>query len=203
MRKSLFFVVLLTLASPESTVAQVVPPAREVVAVDYVPPPATLEGLWDSADVVVIAQVIAVGPPFLRKSGSVQHVNQLRVVEILKGPERFPNVFRLRQYGGTVNVDGRQRFTAYPDDVQLAPGDEALFFLVNGEQDDLFHAAFGPAGLFEIRRLRDASQPTGKAEARIPAAAQRIQELIGLGRLRLEELVEKMRAFRGHRAGKK
>lgn len=202
MRKLVFFVVLLTFAAPDRAVTQVVPRSREVVEVDYIPPPATLEVLWDSADVVVIAHVLTLGPPFLNQFKSVERIHQLRVVEILKGPDRFPSVFKFRQFGGTVTDNGVEVSTSYPGGVQLAPGDEVLLFL-GGEDDGALRAAFGPAGLFEIRRLRDASQPMGRAEARVPAAAQRIQDLKGRQVIRLEEFEQKLRAYRGHRANKK
>lgn len=174
---------------------------RQTPIVDYMPPPDSLEGLWNAAHAVVRARVISVGAPVMGRFKLVEREHQFQVVEVLKAPDNFQDTFRVVQPGGTVMQDGVEVFTPYGGDFLDVSG-EALLFLASTDRPNTYAPVFGPAGVFVVRGARDASQPQNWATVEIPNSARRIREFEGRQSIRLQDVTNLMHSYKGHRAKK-
>lgn len=193
MRRLTLVTLIITAMAPTSVFAQA-PGRQHTPAIMYYPPPESVKGLWDKAQVVVRARVETVGSPVLSSRKLVERFHELRVVELLKGPSDFPRTFRLALPGGSVSVDGVELVTPY-DQEMVEVEDEALLFLVPRRETGVYAPPFGPASFFAVSHMRDPSQPMGSTRVTIPPRAQQISEFAGRSSIPLQELERLLRQY--------
>lgn len=133
-----------------------------VTFVDMVGPPATLADMFRSVDFVVLATVTSSGPArrLAPSSGRAVRDHILTVREIFKANEKVPvsPTFKVVQVGGTVEVDGHERTTAFPFPL-LVQGDDVFLFLNRELGQDYFYVAFNGGAIPVDNRARTVSVP--------------------------------------------
>lgn len=170
-------------------------PAQPVLTVvDSEPPPKSLEGLWQAVDVVVRATVSKSLPPVAKgnpKTPTVTRYHDLFVTEALKGDESLAgrSTIRVKQIGGSLNIDGREVSTAYNSRL-LQPNDDIVLFLVRDTAGDGFWIAYASVGAIWI---------TQGDQAILPAAVARMSAFAGSSSISSADLLARLRALKKFR----
>lgn len=125
---------------------------------DFAPPPQELSTMAARSMAVVRVQVIhSDGPILLPNSGGlVGRYQTVRIIEALKETKKMPpqSLIRIFEYGGTVDVDGKEVSTRF-EGVPLREGEEAVLFLEKPAGIDGYTVAHGDAGLFRVDNGKD------------------------------------------------
>jgi hypothetical protein len=174
------------------------PPNRqEVISIpDFEAPPPTLDQLWDRSDAIARVDIErshlrAIGAPG-RKVVITDH--HARVLEIFKGDDSLKqgNPVLISQYGGTLEVDGREVTTSTGGMHRASLGEELIVFLKKWHGVGAFSIAYGPSGMFQL-----------SAEAvTLPEFVRPYKEFGGAAQLSRTNLIEILRAKATQRAQK-
>src|SRR5688572_16953274 len=108
------------------------PAQKTFTVVESLPTPTTLAEVVRSVDLVVFARVENVSQARADRTGpvpQVRRIQELIVLEVLKGEVPSTKRIQVRQSGGTVDVDGREVSAAYSMRI-FERGDVALLFLM-------------------------------------------------------------------------
>jgi hypothetical protein len=140
---------------------------------NFLPPPATLREFWDESIAVVHVIVRETGLP-QRDPGSSERapravrLQKLTVREVLKpDPDRrIGEEIEVKQYGGTLVVNGREQATAYAMEI-FRPGEEYVLFLSRAGSGYSIRAA--DAGAFRIDPAAGRVQIPQRVRERMPA----------------------------------
>src|SRR5262245_30143363 len=100
--------------------------------IDYIGPPDTLRGLWDKSRAVLQGTVVGCSAATSNPNSPtlVYRHCTITIVELLKSDgliDLKPTV-RVMQYGGTVDVNGKEMSTSFPAD-RLEPTGQYILFL--------------------------------------------------------------------------
>ena len=140
--------------------------SREVLFVDYPPPPPTLREFWDKASAVVHGTVKATSPPVAdpasRRFPRAVRMQTLTVLEVLKDDRDRPigREVMVQQFGGTLVVQGKEYATEYPAS-PFQPGDEVILFLSRSATDKAYSVLIPAAGAFAVDQVsRQVTIPT-------------------------------------------
>jgi hypothetical protein len=164
----------------------------EVTFVDMIGPPPTLAEMYRSVDFVVLATVTSSSSPrrFSASSSRVVREHTLTVREAFKANEKVPvsPTFKVLQVGGTIEMDGRERTTAFPFPL-LLKGEDAFLFLMREPGQDYFYVAFN-GGAMPVDSVQRA--------VRVPALVRERVADFGDRRLgAVDDLVANLRRLRG------
>lgn len=153
------------------------------------PPLANLKELWDKTSVVVLATVQNSLSPQVEDGRIVTRFQIFDIREVLKDERNLlasVRRIRVKQYGGTVSVGGRDIVTNFIAD-PLPVGAEAILFLSSLEAANTYEIPYGATGTFPVDRA------TGAVS--IGASASRMPELRGRRTINKDELIAKLRAL--------
>ena len=132
-------------------------PSEGLTIVDYMPPPATLEQLWDKTPIVLrgrtlrsTVRAVPVGSVRVRPST----VHTVEVLEVLKNTSVFGvsagGEIEVNQPGGTIQKNGRT-ITAHTTNFPVfRNGHELIFFLTPSRETTGFSVPYGPAGAYLV-----------------------------------------------------
>lgn len=157
--------------------AGLVQSGKETIYMDFMGPPPTLTAFVQGSVAVVHVTVKSTSLPQADRRASQQRPRAVRfqvltVVEVLKADSAKPigSEIVVKQYGGTLVVNGGEISTAYPMPV-FNVGDEMVLILERGADDYVVMAA--EAGAFKIDAAsREARVPQGVRD-HMPAYQQR------------------------------
>lgn len=133
------------------------------------PPLSSLQQLWDRTPVVVVATVQNTLPPHLERGQIVVRFQIFEVNAVLKDKDQLLTAkrsIRVKQYGGTAVVDGREFRTNFIAD-PLADGTQAILFLTPLEGGAAFEVPYGATGTFPIDKNAN-TVPIHQTARRLP-----------------------------------
>lgn len=139
--------------------------------IDTAPPPQELRAMVEGSVAIIHARVAHTGEPLVlpASAGLVGRYQTMRVLEVLTGDAKIAAhaSVRIFEYGGTIDVDGRDVSTRF-NGLPLRVGEEVVVFLEKPARIDGYTVAYGDAGLFRIDNNRDkvAVPPTVRALVR-------------------------------------
>ncbi|HKV98498.1 MAG TPA: hypothetical protein VJN96_01680 [Vicinamibacterales bacterium] len=165
-------------------------PAPTLEVVDYAAPPATLEELWQHANLIVRARVVRNHPAVAKHTSgapTVLRYQELDITEVLKEDRlRRPGNIQVKQEGGSLIVDGRQVETAYTAKL-LQAGDDVVLFLNRDAAGDGYWIAYGSVGVIWIGP-QDSDVSLPRALAKMPTFA-------ALGQIKPDGLMSQLRTM--------
>ncbi len=157
-------------------------------------PPDTLVGMYDNVDFVVLGTVTSSDDPvpFSPKSSTVVRYHTVTVREILKANAKVPvsQMVRVLQIGGTIELNGEERTTAFPFPL-LLKNEDVVLFLMREPGKDFFNIAFSGGAITVDGRDRAARVPD--------VLRQRVKDFSGRTRMPSEELLSNLRRLRDGR----
>jgi hypothetical protein len=127
--------------------------------------------------VILVGAVEQSLPPFVERDRVVVRLLVVRVQEIIKGSSKSAGenrTVKVKQYGGTLSVAGREFVTNYPVE-PLKPGDEVILFLTLATDGATFEVANGPLGTYRIADKANGIVAVGQSQARMSEFAGRRQ----------------------------
>jgi hypothetical protein len=158
------------------------------VAIIGPPPPlSSLQQLWDRTPVVVLATVQNTLPPHLERGQIVVRFQMFDVNAVLKDKDLLvtgKQRLRVKQYGGTTVVDGREFRTTFIAD-PLPDGTQAILFLTPLDGGATFEVLYGATGTFPVDKNANT--------IRIHQTARRLPEFGGRGEVAKDELIALLR----------
>ena len=157
--------------------------------VDPPPWPPSLQEIWATSPLVVHGVVASSDPPrAIGDHGLVGRNHTVRIIEVLKSTSVNPpdSPVLVRQLGGTVQSNGREVSTTFPD-VILREGQEYILFLDRSNEVGIFIIHYDAAAFLIGPTARRVSMPT---------AARRLAELKGRSEIAVQDFLALVRAFR-------
>lgn len=167
---------------------------EKYVVLDYAAPPATLKEMYAKSSIVVHAKVKSSEEPRTVSDGHLVLRNHL--VEILEVLKTKPDVslgpgIIVRQFGGTVVINGQKVSTAFPE-IVLQAAEAFVLFLAPSPEPNIYDIVPGAGGAFAIDR-------TGQS-VRVPQSVQHFMAAFtGKEIVPLSELLASLRALRDAR----
>jgi len=127
-----------------------------VLYVDFAAPPPTLESFLSDAAAVVHAVVKSTSQPIKDPSSSplaprAVRLQTLRLLAVVKDDRDRPlrSEVVVKQYGGSLIIEGKEYRTAYPATV-FNPGEEFVLFLKRSAQSSEYTVSAASAGAFKV-----------------------------------------------------
>jgi hypothetical protein len=201
---------LLLISLPHHTGVAHAAAAQEKPQLTVIGPPrpvASLKHLWDRTPVVVLATAREPLEAQLAPDGLVFRFQPFDIEEIFKDSQRSvlgETRVLVRQYGGTVRVEGRDFITPYTD-TAVGALEQAVLFLAPFTGQHPLQAVGSPAPVARMFMVPGGSYGilpiTGKARdlVSISATASKLPEFAGRRQVRKDELLATLRQFKAGR----
>jgi hypothetical protein len=166
-----------------------------VLYMDVMPPPTTLRSLWDESSAVVHATVKSTSLPRRDPRSSPEkpmaiRLQVLTVLEVLKQHDSRPIGAEVvvKQFGGTLVVNGREIRTVYAEAV-FNVGEELILFLDRASDEGEYPVRYADAGAFKIDPASRHVRVPKLVSSRMPALSDRAS-------IALAEFLDTLRALR-------